>query len=73
MKIVMEKHMESNARCYKEIIENKFNKDDREFVLETGEENGRYFSNSFTSITSTEALRIIEQSLANGYKIVDLK
>lgn len=73
MKIVMEKYMENNARCYKEIAENKFNQDDREFVLEVGSHNGNIFSNSFTSITSTEALRIIEQSLADGYKIVDLK
>lgn len=67
MKIRMIKYV-NTTKCYKEITENV----SKELVLETGEENGRYFSNNFTSIDRDAALRIIEQSLAAGYKIVEL-
>ena len=67
MKIRMMKYV-NTTKCYKEITENV----SKELVLETGEENGRYFSNNFTSIDRDTALRIIEQSLTAGYKIVEL-
>lgn len=67
IKIRMIKYV-NTTKCYKEISENV----SKELVLETGEENGRYFSNNFTSIDMDTALRIIEQSLIAGYKIVEL-
>lgn len=68
MKIRMIKYV-NTTKCYKEITENILSK---RLVLEVGEENGRYFSNNFTSIDRDAALRIIEQSLTAGYKIVEL-
>lgn len=68
MKIRMIKYV-NTTKCYKEITENILSK---RLVLEVGEENESYFSNNFTSIDMDAALRIIEQSLAAGYKIVKL-